>query len=262
MNHFGQGEVGSPDPQFWPLNCCISVKPVFGTHGLKHGFLTNRFDHAISSIVSSFRRIHPIDRIHMVIHRFVLGLGIALTCFGWGLPSDVHAEPERASVATLPQVVADTTERHTQARRLFVRGMTEAFLEDYDTAIGYFEQSLKLHPGQSAVLSALSDAHASQNDLTSALFYARQAYIRTPETPHYALRLAGLQRRDSHIQAAIETYHTLLDAHPQHLAARKALAETHTEVGNLEAAASTYETVLEQSNEPLPDVRQIGRAHV
>ena len=237
-------------------NCCIFVKPMSKTDSLRYDSAMRCFVRDFARLVLSPRRFHSMGWVYtMALLRFLFAFCVALTCFGGPSTANVRAASEYSSVAAPAQVVADTTERHTHARRLFVRGMTEAFLEDYATAIDYFEQSLELHSGQPAVLSALSDAHAAQGDRTSALFYARQAYVRALETPHYALRLAELQRQNGRIQEAIKTYRTLLDTHPRHVSARRALAETYTETGDLEAAASTYETLLDQSNAPLPNVR-------
>ena len=162
---------------------------------------------------------------------------------------------DSASAASGPgSVSADSTDRHTHARQLFVRGMTKAFLDDHDAAIEHFERALDLVPGEPAVLAALADAHAARNRFASALYYARQAHVRSPK-PHYALQLADLQRRDGRLEAAVTTYRNVVDQSPDLMRARRALAETYTERGDLEAAADTYEHLLDRSQDAHPKIR-------
>lgn len=165
------------------------------------------------------------------------------------LCTDVHARSVQ-----FPQR-ADSTRQHVKARQIFVRGLTEAFLDDHEAAISHFEQALTLVPGQEAVLSALSDSHAARDDLSSAIYYARQAYIRAPETPHYGLRLGALQRRSNRLDEAVKTYESVIDRAPHRLDARDALASTFTEMGELERAAATYEQLLGTSPRALPEIR-------
>lgn len=150
---------------------------------------------------------------------------------------------------------APSADQQTHARQLLVRGMTQAFLDDHAAAITHFEKALEIVPGEAAVLSALSDSHAAQDNLSSALFYAQQAYVRAPATPHYGMRLAALHRRDGRPADAVSTYREMLDRKPDLLAAREALAATLTEMGNLQRAAEAYERLLEASREPRPDIQ-------
>lgn len=160
------------------------------------------------------------------------------------------AAPPAAAQAT-PPPGTDTVRTakslgvEARARRLFVRGMTEAQLGNHDAAIARYEEALDRAPGAPAVLSALAAAHEAAGDRTTALFYARRARDAAPGTPAYAAELAALQRRAGRLEAAITTYERLLDAFPDRTSDRVALARVHAEAERPEAALEAYEAAVE-----------------
>ncbi len=156
-----------------------------------------------------------------------------------------------------PRVLAspDTSDRDERyARQLFIRGMTEAYLEDYEEAISHFENALDLVPEEPSVLMALADAHAQQDNYTSALFYARQAQTHGHSHPHYARRLAELQQEAGHKQEAVETYRTVLSKYPRSLKAHLGLARLQADLEAPEAALEVYESLLEKQGQATPRV--------
>jgi tetratricopeptide (TPR) repeat protein len=134
----------------------------------------------------------------------------------------------------------------THARKLFVRGMTRAFLEDYQAAIAYYQQALELSPQEASILSAMADAQAAESDASSALYYAEKARDYAPQNSAYHVQLAALQREAGRLDAAINTYERMLERFPKNVDARMALAETQVEAQQPHDAIDTYEALLER----------------
>lgn len=143
----------------------------------------------------------------------------------------------------------DTTEAPSVQRSL-IRGTTEAQLGDHEEAIQYFETALDKVPNSPTLLQALADAHAAQGELTTALFYARQAHTHGADRPYYHRRLAQLQEKAGASQAARETYRALLDRFPDQHRAYQALAALQEEMGHPESALDTYRALLARTNRP------------
>jgi len=173
-------------------------------------------------------------------------VGIPLLCVGllWGL---VGADGW-ASVSSSPPS-PDTTDA-SEAKKYLIRGTTEAQLGDYKEAILYFETALNNAPNSPTVLQALADAHAAQGDLTTALFYARQARRYGSHRAYHHRRLAELQRKSGESKAALRTYRTLLDKFPTQERDYRALASLQEEAGRPEAALDTYRTLLKRTDRP------------
>ncbi len=150
------------------------------------------------------------------------------------------AQPARAALPGARDTI-DATK--TQAQKLFVRGMTRAYLGDYERAIRFYERALKLAPDEASILSAMADAHAAQEDLNSALFYAEQARNVAPENTHYHKQLAALHQRAGNTEEAIATYRELVGRFPTDVEARLDLAELLTEAQHTREAVAVYENV-------------------
>lgn len=140
-----------------------------------------------------------------------------------------------------------------RAQQLFVRGMTEAYLEDYDQAVSLFERVLDLAPGEPAVLSALAEAEAHRDHLASALYYAREARRAAPENPYYYTSLATLLRAANRPEEAAAAYRDLLSNFPDHAGGRRALANLQkNELGQPREALRQYRVLVDSLNQPQP----------
>jgi tetratricopeptide (TPR) repeat protein len=144
--------------------------------------------------------------------------------------------------------LADTTD--PRAQRLLVRGITQAQLDDYEEAISRFEAALGRSRNAPALLDALAGAYQEQGDLTTALFYARQARQHGAARPYYHRRLAEVQRAAGKPAAALRTYQQLLNQFPERDAAHRALASLQAKLGRVEAATQSYEAYLAQTERP------------
>jgi len=152
------------------------------------------------------------------------------------------ATPPAATAQGAPS--ASETNKETHARKLFVRGMTRAFLEDYDAAIAYYEQALGLSPSEAPILSALADAKSEIDEISTAIYYAEKARDASPQNISYHRQLAHLHREAGQYDEAIESYKRLLDRFPSRVDARIQLAQVQVEAQQPDAAIQTYESVL------------------
>lgn len=155
----------------------------------------------------------------------------------------VSLAPSAATAQRAPS--ASESSKETHARKLFVRGMTRAFLEDYDAAIAYYEQALGLSPEEAPILSALADAKSENDEVSTAIYYAEKARDAAPDNISYHRQLAFLHREAGQYENAIQSYERLLDRFPSQIDARMHLAEVQVEAQRPNAAIDTYESVLE-----------------
>lgn len=205
--------------------------------------------------------------------RWMGGVLFVVLCAGclFASPASAQTQPTESSPVVSDENRAanaastlESTEQ-THARKLFVRGMTRAFLEDHESAIVYYEQALGLTPKEASILAALAESKRAQGDVTSALYYAREARRVAPENPSYHELLASMQHSNGRYEAAIESYERLLKKHPERVDALVGLAESQTRANRPEAAAETYEQLIERGlDQPqmyldlLPLYRELG----
>ncbi len=158
------------------------------------------------------------------------------------------------SVAMAQQRTDASKLDNQQAQKLFVRGMTESYLEDHEEAVTYFEKALEISPGEPSILMALAEAEEARNNVTSGLYYARQAREKASGRPYYAHQLAALLEEAERPQEAADTYQTLLATFPEYNEARLPLARLQSELDRPTEAISTYETYVDSVNRPDPEV--------
>lgn len=176
--------------------------------------------------------------------RIPVALVAVLSVLLGGLPPFAVGQPtDSTSIATM------------RAQKLFVRGMTQSYLEDHEEAVSYFEKALDQTPQEPEILMALADAEAARGNVTSALYYARQVRDRAPSRPYYHRRLAELMKRSGRLEDAAETYQSLLASSPAHNEARLALARLQEKLQRPEEALRSYETLIDSSDTPRPQTR-------
>ncbi len=150
----------------------------------------------------------------------------------------------------------DVTEA-MKAERLFVRGMTKAYLDDHEAALRDYQQALTFKPNESAILSAIAASEEALDNMTMALFYAEQARQNAPENAYYHHQLAGVHQRAGDLNAAARTYETLLLGFPDDTEALRKLAALQAEMGHAAEAIATYERLIEQAGDHAQVRRQI-----
>jgi tetratricopeptide (TPR) repeat protein len=174
--------------------------------------------------------------------RLFFGFGVVF-CFLLA-PGSVVAQPD----------VDTSALKNRRAQSLVIQGMTQTYLKDHEEAIAYFQKALKFSPGQPTILLALADAEAARDNITSALYYARQAKEASPDEPHFSRRLAELQRTAGRLQKAAATYQTLLAEFPAYNDARLPLARLRRELNQTKEALNTYETYVDSTRHAKSEV--------
>lgn len=168
------------------------------------------------------------------------------------------ASPARAQGAaeTQPSTAPASNRGEAEARRLFVRGMTRAYVGDTEGAIDLYRRALEKAPNEAAILSALAEAHATTSDLSSALFYAQKARDRAPANPHYHAALARLQRENGQIEAALSTYRRMADRFPEDRRAQHRLAATLADADRHREALEVYRSLAKTATDGEIEIRR------
>ena len=145
----------------------------------------------------------------------------------------------------------------TKAERLFVRGMTKAYINDHAAALALFQKALDLTPNAPAILSAMAVSEEALDNRPMALFYAEQARFYAPDNAHYHHQLAQLYLRTDDLIAAALAYDTLLERFPNDVEALEDLAELQATMGRHADAIATYERLIERAGDRLQLRRQV-----
>lgn len=178
-------------------------------------------------------------------YRCVLGL-LAAGLFAGAVPLSATA------VQPIPNDTADVSDLRT--RQLFIQGLTQSYLEDYAEAVSLFENALNHTPNHPAILSALSEAETERDNLTSAIYYARQARTHAPDTVYYHLELAQLLQKAGRTNEAVSAYRTLVSRFPSHPEGRLALGRLLKKQNRPAEAIRHYEALVDASEEVSPEV--------
>lgn len=173
--------------------------------------------------------------------------------------SPLRAVSQNASLAAPTPDTGDTADPTVQ--KYLIKGTTEVQLGDYEEAILYFETALDQAPNTPVLLDALADAHHTQGDEATALFYARKAQTYGNEKAYYHRRLADLQRQAGQPGAALQTYQDLLDRFPADTAAYRKLAELQAQMDRPNAALHTYQRLVEHTPPPVSVYRKMLSLH-
>lgn len=182
------------------------------------------------------------------------GLLVLLLIAGVGIQ-----DSSRAASPPPLQAPADSI-ASLRARQLFIQGLTQARIGNPEEAVQMFEQALEFAPNEPAILAAAADAYAARQDLSTALFYARQA-AEYGAPLHYRMELARLQAQAGQLGEAAASFRKVLERHPDHPAALQALAEIQAREGQPRAALATYDRLLQSTGERLEIRRQMLPLH-
>ncbi len=137
----------------------------------------------------------------------------------------------------------DAESRVDQAKQFFVRGMTEAYIGNFESALGYYDRSLRLAPNSASVLAAAAEAHESLGDETSALYHARRAREFGRDNPDHHFQLAQLYLSFGHTNEAEGVYREMRSRFPENLNVFYELARVYTIEGEFSRAIETYQSL-------------------
>jgi tetratricopeptide (TPR) repeat protein len=158
-------------------------------------------------------------------------------------------------------LVAAQTPEEMQAERIFVRGMTRAYLDDHEAALRFYQEALRLTPNRPAILSAVAASHAALDDVPTAIFYAEQARALDPSNVYYHRQVAELYARSGDVARAAAAYDTLLAGHPDDTQALLALARLQTARGRLEDALEVFERLRARTGDAPEVLAQMLRLY-
>ncbi len=148
-------------------------------------------------------------------------------------------------VANEQDVQESTTEPAAaiKAQSLFVKGMTAAYIDKHDRAVGYFQASLKLRPGSADVLVQLARSHEQLDDIDAALFYARQAVDIAP-TEHNLLFLSHILDKNGQLEESLIYLDHLLSLAPNIISYQLNYVDALIRSGRYDDAAESLVTFL------------------
>lgn len=151
-----------------------------------------------------------------------------------------------------PPRQAEQENDESEGRRLFVLGITEFELENFEEAIELLLQAREKLGGSSGLDFAISDAYLETDDLVNAAYYGKKAVEQAPDNKWYRLKLAEIYRKSGRNQATIDELEAILEYHPADIEVLYNLAQVQTMHGKLLDANRTYDRIIQLSG---PDIQ-------
>lgn len=168
-------------------------------------------------------------------------LTLAILFIASGSIFQAHARQDPATPDTLRWVERSSED---EGRRLYILGITEYQLENYEEAIGYLLAAREKLPPSAGLEFALMDAFFTIDDPINAAYYGKKAVELDPENKWYRLKLAETYRRAGRNQATIDELNKLLEYYPYDVEVLFNLAQVQTLHGKLIDANRTYDRIL------------------
>jgi len=117
--------------------------------------------------------------------------------------------------ASVVAVSADTTETKMSedARKefeyLYIEGLKQKMLDNFDDAIKIFSRCLELDPFSSATLYEMANIHVAKGDFQSSMFLLEKAVSINPDNQYYRLLLVKVYQQNKLYAKAASEYETL-----------------------------------------------------
>lgn len=154
--------------------------------------------------------------------------------------------PQIAAELQPSRVEADTVTKAERAKQYFIRGMTEAYVGNHESALDLYARALRLVPHSAALLSAAAESHEALGDERSALYHARRARELEPENPHFHFELARVFLNRGDTKDAIRTYEEMRELFPHELDVHYELARVYTIDAQYTRAIEAYQNLLDE----------------
>lgn len=132
-----------------------------------------------------------------------------------------------------------------EARSLYIKGIAQFEMEDYERAVELLESASSLHPVSSGIQYALMDVYLELDDLTNALYRGRQAIELEPESKWYRLKLSETFRRLGQIDNALAELNAILEFKPNDLDILFLIASVQSSQGRYQESNQTYDKILD-----------------
>jgi len=150
----------------------------------------------------------------------------------------------------------------SKAQQFFIRGLTQAFLDQHSDAIRLYEQALQHAPNSPAILSAVAESEEALGDMTNAFYYARLACDLDPDNEYYFRQLARMYLSIGDYENAADTYGTLIEKFPDDVQAQYELARVFSLNNQPAEAIHVFETILESYGEDFHARRELLRLYL
>ena len=168
---------------------------------------------------------------------------VLLLCMTGCATTTAPSKSPQIAAELRPLAVAEPS-TDEQAKQLFVRGMTEAYLDNHEEALTYYDRALQLAPNAASVHAAAAESHEALGDETSALYHARRARDLGRDNPTHHFELAQLHLNLGDTREAASVYVEMRQLFPQNVEVLFDLARVYTIEGEFSRAIETYETLM------------------
>lgn len=129
---------------------------------------------------------------------------------------------------------------------------------DYGTAFKYFQSAVNLKPNFANAAFNAAWTSEQMGNAAQAITYYQKAYDAKP-SKDFLFALVALQKQDGQYEAALATLKGFLEKNPSDMEIQYAVVETHTEMGNVEAALTEASEILLNDNSDITVYRLLSR---
>jgi tetratricopeptide (TPR) repeat protein len=126
---------------------------------------------------------------------------------------------------------------------LFLDGMKYFMLEDFNQALQFFQNSLKLNPENAAIQYKIAETQLALKNPQAALSAAKIASAKEPKNAYYYLLLAQIYTEQKQFNEAALTYNNLLKNIPNSNHYLFQLADLYLSQSRYDDALKTYERI-------------------
>ena len=167
------------------------------------------------------------------------GFALALFLAAMGTMEILQAQQVRPD----PPAKELTAEEKAKGRTLFMRGITEFELENYEEAITYLTEAIQFMEPSSGVYYSLSEAYFNTGDMVNAAQYGAEAVKLEPGNKWYRLNLVDIYKSAGRNQATLDELEKTLEYHPNDLDILYMLAQEQANQGHHLKSNETYNEI-------------------
>ncbi|MDC1105675.1 tetratricopeptide repeat protein [Prolixibacteraceae bacterium] len=156
----------------------------------------------------------------MKIHKVLIGATLFVALLSCSTSKKVTSSKNKANPVALKGKVSDiklSEEMSLQFEYLFIEGLKQRMLGNFDGATALFSKCLEIDPNSAISMYELSTIHIAKNDMTSALGLLEKAYQLEPNNDTYAMLLAQVFEQRKRYDKAAKIYEQLVEKHPTNL---------------------------------------------
>ncbi|QZT35996.1 tetratricopeptide repeat protein [Halosquirtibacter xylanolyticus] len=156
----------------------------------------------------------------MKIHKVLIGATLLVALLSCSTSKKITSSKNKANPVALKGNSSDTKlseEMSLQFEYLFIEGLKQRMLGNFEGAIALFSKCLEIDPKSAISMYELSTIHIAKKDITSALGLLEKAYLLEPSNDTYAMLLAQVFEQRKRYDKAADIYEQLVAKHPTNL---------------------------------------------